>query len=70
MKAPEGAFLANTVMELKDVHDRKTIRNITAAAEDEKDENEEIDSVYAVDIVFYDPDGNKIEPAQPRSFRA
>ena len=65
VKAPEGAFPANTVMELKDVRDRKTIRNITAAAEDEKDENEEIDSVYAVDIVFYDPDGNKIEPAQP-----
>ncbi|MBR0162864.1 MAG: VWA domain-containing protein [Oscillospiraceae bacterium] len=54
--APEGAFPANTRMEVIPVMSQNLIDAISGAVEGE------VKSVTAVDITFYSPDGNEIEP--------
>lgn len=53
------AFPANTTMIVKPVEDAETLSALAAAG------NARPGGVLAVDITFYDPDGNEIEPAIP-----
>lgn len=53
------AFPANTTMIVQPVEDAETLSALAAAG------NARPGGVLAVDITFYDPDGNEIEPAIP-----
>ena len=58
----EGAFPEGTVMQVKAVWDRPVIE---AIHETVKEDNKEVVRVQAVDITFYDAEGNEIEPSKP-----
>ena len=62
--AGEGAFPAGTTMKVRAVRDRETLAD---AADAVADDFVEVTRVHAVDITFYDVDGNEIEPALPIS---
>ena len=58
-EAPEGAFPAGTSMKLSPVEDEGVLDSIRGAVA------EQVLQVCAVDISFYDADGNEIEPLLP-----
>ena len=62
VKYEEGAFPAGTTMKVKDIFDKPVIDAIHDTV---NEENKEIVGVQAVDITFYDPEGNEIEPVRP-----
>ena len=59
VEAPEGAFPENTRMSVKPVNGSGLVDTVSGAV------NGEILEVQAVDIKFYDAEGNEIEPAIP-----
>lgn len=59
----EGAFPEGTTMQVKAVWDRPVIDAINETVA--SDENVEVVRVQAVDITFYDAEGNEIEPSKP-----
>ena len=61
-EAQEGAFPAGTRMAVRPVMNRDTLDNI---ADTVADDFVEVMDVLAVDITFYDADGNEIEPLLP-----
>ena len=57
--APEGAFPEGTTMVIAPVYDEETLNTAANAVEGE------VRKVQAVDITFYNADGEEIEPALP-----
>ena len=60
--APEGAFPEKTTMQVVDVDDAGTLDSIAGTVEGS---DVAVKRVHAVDITFYDADGNEIEPLAP-----
>ena len=57
--APEGAFPEGTTMSVTDVEDEETISAIEEAV------SSQISRIHAVDIIFFDAEGNEIKPLVP-----
>lgn len=62
--ADEGAFPAGTTMNVRPVLTKDTLAEIAGAVESD---NCTVNRVHAVDITFYDAEGNEIEPLIPIS---
>ncbi len=58
--APEGAFPEGTRMEVRPVYDQEALD--AARSEVEEKENKNVSRVLAVDITFYNRDGEEIQP--------
>jgi len=63
--AEPGTFPVGTTMSVADVYDQNTINMISSAAEENAEENEEVSGIQAVDITFFDAEGNEIQPQKP-----
>ena len=61
VKAPEGAFPEGTSMSVKDVEDQETLSAIEEAV------SAHVSRIHAVDITFFDREGQKVEPLVPVS---
>ena len=63
--APAGAFPAGTTMSVSDVIDQATVDTIADSVLESEGTQKNILQIHAVDITFYDTDGQKIEPDIP-----
>ena len=61
---PEGAFPEGVTMTATDVSDSGMISRALDIAESESGNDNEVKGSVAVDITFYDSEGNEIEPAE------
>lgn len=62
VETDEGTFPANTTMKLAPVPKQKAIDAAQEAIDNDPDRDEEVVDVLAVDITFYDKDGEELQP--------
>ena len=63
VEAGEGAFPEGTTMRIRNVTDEEIIQAVTQSAE--QDTDAKVSRVFALDITFYNADGEEIQPMVP-----